>query len=274
MSELIVYKASAGSGKTYNLVLEYLKLILDNPGNFRHILAVTFTNKATTEMKERIIKELSNIAKGKNAGMVDQLIELTNLSAGQLSINAKDALELILHDYDRFAITTIDRFFQRIVREFAREMGMHGTYEVELDKNLIISEACDRLLLDVDHDAELANWLTEMSETQLAENKDWKVNRQIMSLANEIENQKYFEYLFQHDDIQQERLNLRDLSSQVERTKQWFRNECAKFGEKALELIDNMDSLIKVFHIRAVRLLIISIIWCNLRLETYCRVSG
>ncbi len=247
MSELIVYKASAGSGKTYNLVLEYLKLILDNPGNFRHILAVTFTNKATTEMKERIIKELSNIAKGKNAGMIDQLIELTNLSAGQLSINAKEALELILHDYDRFAITTIDRFFQRIVREFAREMGMHGTYEVELDKNLIISEACDRLLLDVDHDAELANWLTEMSETQLAENKDWKVNRQIMSLANEIENQKYFEYLFQHDDIQQERLKLRDLSSQVERTKQWFRNECAKLGEKALELIDSHGLTYKSF---------------------------
>ena len=92
MSQLTIYKASAGSGKTYKLTEEYLHLLFRNPLNYRRILAVTFTNKATAEMKGRILKELYNLAKGINSGYVSSLKKTFKLSESEISIKAQQVL--------------------------------------------------------------------------------------------------------------------------------------------------------------------------------------
>ena len=124
-SRLIVGRASAGSGKTFNLTLEYIRLLVENPMNYRHILAVTFTNKATAELKARIIDTLYGIASGASDtdAYLSHLITAT-VSADTVRQNAAQALSAILHDYSYFRIETIDSFFQSIIRDLARELNL------------------------------------------------------------------------------------------------------------------------------------------------------
>jgi len=111
MARLKIYKASAGSGKTFRLTVDYLKLILKNESSYRNILAVTFTNKATAEMKSRVLNELYEIASGKHAASIETLKTELNMSEGEIARRAEKSLNRILHDYSRFSITTIDSFF-------------------------------------------------------------------------------------------------------------------------------------------------------------------
>ena len=113
-SELIVYKASAGSGKTFTLAVEYIKLLISNPYAYRNILAVTFTNKATTEMKERILGQLFGIAiaDSSSEAYLDVIKESMKLPEEEIRDRARMALSLLIHDYSRFRVETIDSFFQ------------------------------------------------------------------------------------------------------------------------------------------------------------------
>lgn len=130
-----VYKASAGSGKTTNLVAEYLSLCLLHPDKFRHILAITFTNNATAEMKERIVKTLQTFAftpvaelKGSDAaiyGLLKENEKIKLLSEVEFQERSQVLLKKILYDYPNFTISTIDSFFQRIIRSFAFDLGIN-----------------------------------------------------------------------------------------------------------------------------------------------------
>ena len=120
MSSLEVYKASAGSGKTFRIVREYLRMVFQRPGAYKNILAVTFTNKATAEMKDRILKDLSSLASGKPSGHLDYLKDEFHKSEEEIRKTAVEILKLILHDYSRFSVSTIDSFFQRVIRAFSR----------------------------------------------------------------------------------------------------------------------------------------------------------
>ena len=133
-----IYRSSAGSGKTYTLTREYLTLALQNPDYFRTILAVTFTNKATQEMKSRIVETLHELANGTQHTMRRELTELTGLSEAQLQERAKQVLSAVLHNYSHFAVSTIDSFFQRIIRSFAKEIGraLQGKAKVLLGKGV------------------------------------------------------------------------------------------------------------------------------------------
>ena len=129
--ELLIYKASAGSGKTFTLAVEYIKLLIINPLAYRHILAVTFTNKATAEMKERILQQLWGIWQGDAdsapylEALEKRLQELGHsFNTNDIRQRAGDALHRILHDYNRFQVTTIDSFFQTVIRNLARELGI------------------------------------------------------------------------------------------------------------------------------------------------------
>src|SRR5690349_20530114 len=119
MNELVVYRSSAGSGKTYMLVLEYLKLVLSNPKEFRHIRAVTFTNKAAEEMKSSVISALQELSEEKNQTLYQQLRKVLSGSV-DIKANAALCLTLILHNYSDFSVTTIDSFFFRIIRSVAK----------------------------------------------------------------------------------------------------------------------------------------------------------
>ena len=136
---LKILKASAGSGKTYNLAREYIRLIVrsNQPDAYRHVLAVTFTNKATDEMKRRILKELHTLAmEPDESKYLDYLTKETGLDKTSIQKRARTQLSGILHDYSAFAVSTIDRFFQQTLRAFSREIGQFSTYQVQLDDDM------------------------------------------------------------------------------------------------------------------------------------------
>ena len=132
---LKVYRASAGSGKTFRLTRDYIRLLFDadKSNHHRRILAVTFTNKATEEMKSRILLELHQLAKGAVSPYREELMEHLRLTEEDINSKAAKILINILHDYSSFSISTIDRFFQQVIRAFARDIGVHGGYALELD---------------------------------------------------------------------------------------------------------------------------------------------
>jgi len=237
MPQLTIFKASAGSGKTYRLVLEYLKLVVQNPFNYKHILAVTFTNKATSEMKERILRDLNAMASHSNEKMLVQLKEDTGLSEIEIETNARQALSYILHDYDRFAVSTIDSFFQGILRSFARESGLYGTYEVDLDQSALLQEACDRLLMSVENDSDLRDWLLMMSENQLEEGKNWQIRDKITELGNELNKDLFKQYRIHQGTLQEERGKLKQLKTELIKIRNSFESECRKMGNEGLALM-------------------------------------
>jgi ATP-dependent exoDNAse (exonuclease V) beta subunit len=178
-----VYKSSAGSGKTFTLVKEYLKLILAEPDNFRHILAITFTNKAANEMRERVLKSLKDLSSQKKNedGSPDKimaaLMSETRSSEQEISSRAKQALKLILHDYSDFSIGTIDSFSHRIIRTFARDFGLQVNFNVELDSDELLTTAVDLLLDKVGQDAPLTDLLVQFLENRMEDEQDWNIER-------------------------------------------------------------------------------------------------
>lgn len=189
----IIYKSSAGSGKTYTLTLEYLKLALQSPHAFKQILAVTFTNKATQEMKERILKDLTRLSQEiRPSEFLDQeLMKALNLSAEDLRTAARETLLDILHGYGYFAVSTIDSFFQRVIRSFAKEMDLQAKFELELDQTAVLDRLVDRVVEQVSSDDNLKKWLTEYAEERIEEGKSWDIRSALSGLGREIFQEKF-----------------------------------------------------------------------------------
>ena len=190
---LHVIKASAGSGKTHRLTGEYLRLLFSGSQRYRHILAVTFTNKATDEMKSRIVQELHRLASGEDSSYMRELMSDFALSSQAVRQQAKNILENILHDYSSFSISTIDRFFQQTMRAFTREMGLSGGYNIELDESSYLLETVDLMLSELDkpENRMLSEWLLLFMQHSIEEGKSWKIDRQVLDLAGELSNETY-----------------------------------------------------------------------------------
>ena len=151
---LVVYKASAGSGKTFTLAAEYIKLLIDNPQSFRNILAVTFTNKATEEMKTRILSQLNGLANGyaDSSDYMKKIVEETGTDTSLVKERASMALHGMIHNYDHFHVETIDKFFQRVLKNLARELDLSANLRIELNDVQIEQMAVDTLIDSLDHD--------------------------------------------------------------------------------------------------------------------------
>lgn len=191
-----VYKSSAGSGKTYTLVKEYLKIVLRDPGAIKHILAITFTNAAAAEMKGRIIEELGKIAAlddtnaDKSAEkLLDGIFEdwkadqVPLLPKSTMIQNASIALKKILHQYADFSVSTIDSFIHRVVRTFAFDLHIPLNFEVELDTKSLIDKAVDLLINRVGTDAKLTRLLLAYMISQTDDEADTRLEIQIAQMA-------------------------------------------------------------------------------------------
>ncbi|MGE3824163.1 MAG: UvrD-helicase domain-containing protein, partial [Bacteroidia bacterium] len=185
-----VYKSSAGSGKTYTLVREYLQLALASPepDYFRHILAITFTNKAADEMKDRVLKKLaalstSNIQLPTSDPLKEELKANLKLEDAELAHRAAKLLSHILHNYSDFSISTIDKFTHRILSTFAHDMRLPVTFNVEVESDELLTEAIDILLQKAGSDEALTKTLVEFAEARADEDKDWRIERSIFQLA-------------------------------------------------------------------------------------------
>ncbi|MDE0560087.1 UvrD-helicase domain-containing protein [Algoriphagus sp. NF] len=239
----IIYKSSAGSGKTYTLTLEYLKLALQNPPTaFKQILAVTFTNKATQEMKERILKVLGQLSRKEISGseLEKVLMESLGLSPEELQSRAKQTLLHILHGYGYFAVSTIDSFFQRVIRSFAREMDLQAKFDLEMDTDAVLERLVDRLVEKVSQDKNLSTWLVDYAKEQIENEKSWDIRSGIKSLGSEIfkEGFKAYRLLFQQSVAQEGFLG---------EFRQFIRSERAKLKAEAESMRQKAEE-IRVAH--------------------------
>ncbi|MGC9150320.1 MAG: UvrD-helicase domain-containing protein [Microbacter sp.] len=187
---LHLYRASAGSGKTFRLTRHYLQMLFDDASSDAHrrILAVTFTNKATDEMKLRILKELHQLARGLESLFREDFMRLYHWSEQQVNQRAEQLLKEILHDYSFFAVSTIDRFFQQVLRNFAREMGLHGGYSIEIDTDEVLEKAINGMLVSLDEkeDRQLFQWLNRLAMHQIEQGKRWDLTFQLRRLSQEL----------------------------------------------------------------------------------------
>lgn len=195
-SPLKVYKASAGSGKTFTLAVEYIKLLINNPKAYRHILAVTFTNKATAEMKERILSQLYGISRSleSSAGYFAAIrASYPDLDDEQIRQRARTALEMMLNDYSHFRIQTIDAFFQTILRGLARELELSGDVVITLDSDKLLEEAVDLLITRLTPTSKERPWIVEYIDEHLSNNKSWHIGKAIKDFAKNILSEEYQE---------------------------------------------------------------------------------
>src|SRR5574344_175126 len=199
---LIVYKASAGSGKTFTLAVEYIELLIQNPQRYRNILAVTFTNKATEEMKQRILSQLYGIVTGEpdSQSYIERVQRDTGLGEVMIRERASMALSLLLHHYNEFRVETIDAFFQSVFRNLARELNLTANMRVELNDTQIEERAIDDLIEGLDISSPVLQWLMEYIVENIESDKSWNVIYGIKNFGKTIFKDYYKE---SQDKIQQ-----------------------------------------------------------------------
>ena len=201
MNNLLVIKASAGSGKTYNLALQYIRHLLFTTGGdgggrmvprrleaddrilnaHRQLLAITFTNKATDEMKQRIVDELYSLSRpGMDSKYLQGFIDETGLPGERIRVLARQALTELMFDYSNFNVSTIDSFFQSILRNFARELNRDYNYDIQLDEDYAVKVAVHDFLLSLGQEGkptQVDQWVKEYQRHLIrndAESKNWK----------------------------------------------------------------------------------------------------
>ena len=193
--ELLVYKASAGSGKTFTLAVEYIKLLILNPKAYRQILAVTFTNKATAEMKERILSQLYGIwTEDKDSrAYLERIAHETHKSPEDIREAAGKALNFMLHDYSHFRVETIDSFFQSVMRNLAKELELSPNLNIELNNDEVLSDAVDLLIEKLNPTSPVLAWLLDYIQERIAEDKRWNVSDEIKNFGRNIFDEGYIE---------------------------------------------------------------------------------
>lgn len=192
---LLVYKASAGSGKTFTLAVQYIRQLIEDPYSYKRILAVTFTNKATTEMKERILSQLYGIATSLKSsdGYLEEIMKTSTKSIDEIRKAADTALKNIIHDYSRFRIETIDSFFQSVMRNLARELELGANMTIELNNGDVLSDAVDSMIEKLDRMSPTLYWLLEYIEERIADDKRWNVSSEIKGFGRNIFDEAYIE---------------------------------------------------------------------------------
>ncbi|PCI34108.1 MAG: DNA helicase UvrD [Flavobacteriaceae bacterium] len=192
-----VYNASAGSGKTFTLVKEYLKIVLstNNAFRFQQILAVTFTNKAANEMKSRVLENLQDFSKGKKNDLFFVLQEEMSCEDDLLIGRSKNVIEKILQNYGAFSITTIDSFTHKLIKTFAFDLGLPLNFEVEMDAQSLLNEAVDVLISTIGQQAELTDLLIKFSIQKAAEDKAWDITDDLRNVGRILLNETDIQYI-------------------------------------------------------------------------------
>ena len=196
-----MYKASAGAGKTYTLAAEFIANLLNDFKTTRephcHQLAITFTRKATTEMKERILEnlyELAHCVEEQQAflNVVRQKL-LVPASDREISLMTRSLLREILHGYDRFHVTTIDSFFQSLLSNLAHELGLTATFKVDLNNDDLLQRGVDKMLQGLESDSQELKWVSQYIEQRLEDDSDksWRVEHSLSNLARELTKESY-----------------------------------------------------------------------------------
>lgn len=233
-----ILSASAGSGKTYRLAYKFvhdtIKHYEEKPYLYRAILAVTFTNKATEEMKRRIVEKFHELITNptKSDYMADLLRDLL-LSESEIIKRAKAILTKILHDYSRFTILTIDKFFQRILRAFIKELGIDLNYNIELESSTILARSTDSLIDDIVQNEELQRWIMAFAQENMDDNGNWDIRKKMLELGKELFKEGSKQGIAQSLPKQQ----LLDIIGQLDKIAAKQKAEIVELGHKAMEIM-------------------------------------
>lgn len=195
-----VYNASAGSGKTYTLVKEYLKVLLktENMFAFQQVLAITFTNKAAAEMKERVLNRLQDFSENNRSELLGTLSEELALDISVICNRSRKVLQAILQNYTAFHITTIDSFTYKIIKGFAFDLGLSQNFEIEMNSNELLYQAVEVLISKIGTDKQLTNLLIEYALDKTEEDKSWDISWELREFSKVLLNENdayYFEKL-------------------------------------------------------------------------------
>ena len=206
---LTVYNASAGSGKTYTLALKYIALALkgeafDNEetgrteyrfskNDYTHILAVTFTNKATAEMKGRILKYLFALAnpsfrEADDLGFLQKIMVETCLTEAEVQRRSAETLEAIMQDYDHFKVETIDSFFQTLLTSMAHEMNLPRGFKVDLDDKALVADAVNNFLIKLKGDSKgrsAMKRVISLLNDYIEQKNKWDISKELTKFAQE-----------------------------------------------------------------------------------------
>ena len=236
-----IYNASAGSGKTFNLVKEYLKILLtsDSLDSYKKILSITFTNKAVNEMKGRIIEGLHDLTKLDSATGINPMLELikkeTALTDEQIQLKSVSILKSILINYASFEVSTIDKFTQKIIRNFAYEIKLPVNYEVEIKAQDLLEEATAKLISQAGKDKELTSVLINFSFEKSANDKSWDIEYDLNNISKLLLNENHFEQI---NELHEKSLvDFENLKKGIDDSKVKIESEIINAAETCLQLI-------------------------------------
>ena len=238
-----IYDASAGSGKTYTLVKEYLKIILlsKKQDAYRNILAITFTNKAVHEMKSRVVDSLSEFAKDNPSDKAKNLMQVihseTGISLFDIKEKAKSIIKNLIHNYAAFDISTIDKFTHKVIRAFAHDLNLPITFDVSLDTENLLTEAVDAIIAQAGEDETLTNLLVNFTMEKTDDDKSWDVSREIMETGKLILNENNREEIshFNNKSIAE----FVEIKNKLEEYCQNLKSQSIDYSNLALKLIEN-----------------------------------
>ena len=238
---LTVYRASAGSGKTFTLAVEYISLLVKDPENYQHILAVTFTNKATQEMKMRILSQLYGIANSLQSSQqyFNKVKEKTNMPDAVIRNNARAALTLLIHRYNNFRILTIDAFFQQVLRNLAHELGQTANLRVDLNNEEITEKAVDQMIESLEKGQPVLQWISTYINNSIEDDNGWNIIGKIKTFGTNI----FKDFYKAHEANLKEQLSNADDFKVYETTLRKRRNDIRKtFNCKARSILNEIKN--------------------------------
>ena len=254
---LSIYKASAGSGKTHTLTQEYLLMLFREQkkhGDYfkphSRILAVTFTKKATAEMKERILEALYELSKDPTkSNFYEKLHEKLHINANDIQQQARELLIGILTDYNRFSVSTIDGFFQQVIRTFAMDLGLSTSYELALDGKEVMQQAVDDLFRRIrssqQNDTDTVAWITEFTQHNIDDNRRWNPHETISQFAGELLKEQLIRYMSEVQDFFADKKRLASYKTMLEQIMKQNEQVVTNIQQQAQSILNNIDGLKK-----------------------------
>jgi len=238
-----IYNASAGSGKTYTLVKEYLRILLESKTDdaYRKILAITFTNKAVDEMKRRIVLSLSDFAKDDTPVGAFEMMKVlsgeTGLSVATIKDKARAIIRNIIHNYASFDISTIDKFTHKVIRAFAHDLNLPLTFDVSLETDILLKEAVDAIIAKAGENEVLTSLLVDFSLDKTDNDKSWDVTHELFETGRLLIDENNRNELHQFKDKSIEEFIF--IRQKLKESVTALENECRMLGEQMEGLLQN-----------------------------------
>ena len=243
-----VYNASAGSGKTFTLVKEYLKVLLNSEDifTFQKVLAITFTNKAAGEMKERVLSNLEAFADGNENDLLKIILEEITVDKTTIQERSTKILDAILQNYSAFSITTIDSFTHKIIKSFAYDLGLSLNFEVEMDAVSLLNEAVDVLISKIGTDKDLTNLLINFSLDKADDDKSWDISRELNEFSRILLNEDDMKHFRGLSD--KKLSDFTGLKTKLTLHQKEIKKQLLEIGSQGLKIIDEASLEHKDFY--------------------------